>query len=83
MDPFKYKDASNMKNDHSYPHLHAVEDELGKKILLIAALNSELKKQRELSEDLMLLVDMFSTQNVDLKFFQSVRKNYNELMSKK
>jgi hypothetical protein len=76
MDPFKYKDASNMKNDHLYPHPHTVEDELGKKILLIAALNSELKKQRELSEDLMELVDMFATNNVDLSFYKRIRKEY-------
>jgi hypothetical protein len=76
VEPFKYKDSSNMNNNNSYPHLHVVEDELEKKILLIVALKTELKKQKELSEDLMELVDMFATNNVDLAFYKRIRKEY-------
>jgi hypothetical protein len=85
MKPFKYKDTSGMmnKNDvdyNSYPHPHShlssVERELEKKFLLVVALKTELKKQRELSEDLMELVDMFATNNVDLAFYKRIRKEY-------
>jgi hypothetical protein len=90
MEPFKYKDSSitgtwdwitSSKNDveyNSYPHSHltSVERELEKKILLVVALKTELKKQRELSEDLMELVDMFATNNVDLDFYKRIRKQY-------
>ena len=82
MEPFKYKDSSGMisKNNNSYPHSHSylnsVEIELEKKILLVVALKTELKKQRDLSEDLMELVDMFATNNVDLAFYKRIRKEY-------
>jgi hypothetical protein len=79
MEPFKYKDTSN-NNYNSYPHPHShlgsVERELEKKILLVVALKTELKKQKELSEDLMELVDMFATNNVDLDFYKRIRKEY-------
>ena len=52
------------------------ERELEKKILLVVALKTELKKQKELSEDLMELVDMFATNNVDLSFYKRIRKEY-------
>jgi hypothetical protein len=39
-------------------------------------LNSKITKQKYLLEDLMDLVDMFATGNVDLKFYKRVRKNY-------
>lgn len=80
MEPFKHKDTSNNNNYNSYPHpdshLGSVERELEKKILLVVALKTELKKQRELSEDLMELVDMFATNNVDLDFYKRIRKEY-------
>ena len=80
MEPFKYKDTSNNNNYNSYPHPHShlgsVERELEKKILLVVALKTELKKQKELSEDLMELVDMFATNNVDLDFYKRIRKEY-------
>ena len=67
-----------IKNNNSYPHSHSnfIENELEKKILLIVALKSELKKQKDLSEDLMELVDMFATNNVDLDFYKRIRKEY-------
>jgi predicted site-specific integrase-resolvase len=85
MKPIKYKDTSGMINNNdvdynSYPHPHShlslVERELEKKILLVVALKTELKKQKELSEDLMELVDMFATNNVDLDFYKRIRKEY-------
>ena len=39
-------------------------------------LNSRITKQETLIEDLMDLVDMFATGNVDLRFYKRVRKDY-------
>jgi hypothetical protein len=39
-------------------------------------LNSRITKQETLLEDLMDLVDMFATGNVDLRFYKRVRKDY-------
>jgi hypothetical protein len=46
-------------------------------------LNSRITKQKNLLEDLMDLVDMFATGNVDLRFYKRVRKDYlNSLQAK-
>ena len=46
-------------------------------------LNSRITKQKNLLEDLMDLVDMFATGNVDLRFYKRVRKDYlNSLQTK-
>lgn len=71
MKPFKYKDSSNVD---SYPHSHPSEGSKMKK-----SIEEYLKeKQNDLIDDLMELVDQFSTGNVNLKFYQRVRKEYQE-----
>ena len=46
-------------------------------------LNSRITKQKNLLEDLMDLVDMFATGNVDLRLYKRVRKDYlNSLQTK-
>lgn len=47
------------------------------------SLNNKITKQKYLLEDLMDLVDMFATGNVDLKFYKKVRKDYLDLMQTK
>lgn len=39
-------------------------------------LNNRITKQKYLLEDLMDLVDMFATGNVDMRFYKRVRKDY-------
>jgi len=39
-------------------------------------LNNKITKQKYLLEDLMDLVDMFATGNVDMRFYKRVRKDY-------
>lgn len=39
-------------------------------------LNNRIIKQKYLLEDLMDLVDMFATGNVDMRFYKRVRKDY-------
>lgn len=90
MEPFKYKDSSNSEknNLHRYPHTHQqCEEESMQKTLFYINKVSEIKKELEtyknLCEDLMLLVDMFSTNNVDLILFQRVRDQYVKTLSRK
>lgn len=86
---FKYKDSSNID---SYSHTHPSQPERSKMNELVEeylihrekqkmkkSIEEYLKeKQNDLIDDLMELVDQFSTGNVNLKFYQRVRKEYQE-----
>lgn len=75
MEPFRFKDSS-INYSNSYPHSHDSLASLDSKSMTIALLKIKLKNQRELCEDLMNLVDMFATNNVDLSFYRRVRNQY-------
>jgi len=74
MESFTYKDYSNNGYaSKTYPHKHDS----------IADLKKQIEEYRNLCEDLMLLIDMFSTNNVDLILFQRIRDQYSRTMSRK